>query len=195
MLTAKIAQVKGNAKVDCYGKSEVDGRLFSKRLRAEREQRGWSQADMAERLSDKDIPMHWTTIAKIEAGDRSVRIAEAVGIADLFEVSLDALLGRSVEPKNDERYAARALHDAVVQAPGSSKRSRPRCGTGWPSSRRFRDRKGSPSASRPRARRPATDSRTPQRTARRAEPTGGQTVPAAGAQDADRRMAEGGERG
>ena len=89
---------------------------FSKRLRAEREQRGWSQADMAKRLSAKDIPMHWTTIAKIEAGDRSVRIVEAVGMADLFEVSLDALLGRSADPRNDERYAAHALHDAVVQA-------------------------------------------------------------------------------
>ncbi len=38
--------------------------------------------------------MHATTIAKIEAGSRSVRINEAVGIADLFEVSLDSLLGR-----------------------------------------------------------------------------------------------------
>ena len=89
---------------------------FSKRLRAEREQRGWSQADMAKRLSAKDIPMHWTTIAKIEAGDRSVRIVEAVGIADLFDVPLDALLGRSADPRNDERYAAHALLDAVVQA-------------------------------------------------------------------------------
>ena len=74
---------------DCAGqgktlKSTVMGNrkwtddYFSKRLRAEREQRGWSQADMAKRLSAKDIPMHWTTIAKIEAGDRSVRIVEAV---------------------------------------------------------------------------------------------------------------------
>jgi hypothetical protein len=40
--------------------------------------------------------MHPTTVAKIEAGDRSVRINEAVGIADLFEVSLDSLLGRKL---------------------------------------------------------------------------------------------------
>ena len=46
----------------------------------------------------------------------SVRINEAVGIAELFDVSLDALLGRSVAPKNDEWYAAHALLDAVRQA-------------------------------------------------------------------------------
>jgi hypothetical protein len=38
---------------------------------------------MATMLSDKGIPMHWTTIAKIEKNDRSVRIDEAAGIADL----------------------------------------------------------------------------------------------------------------
>jgi hypothetical protein len=38
--------------------------------------------------------MHATTIAKIEAASRSVRINEAVALADLFGVSLDWLLGR-----------------------------------------------------------------------------------------------------
>jgi transcriptional regulator with XRE-family HTH domain len=68
---------------------------FGKRLKAERERRGWTQPQMANLLSEKGVaPMHATTIAKIEAGSRSVRINEAVGIADLFEVSLDSLLGR-----------------------------------------------------------------------------------------------------
>ncbi len=52
---------------------------------------------MAVLLSDKGIaPMHATTIAKIEAGTRSVRINEAVAIADLLDVSLDVLLGRQL---------------------------------------------------------------------------------------------------
>ena len=46
--------------------------------------------------------MHATTIAKIEAGSRSVRINEAVGIADLFEVSLDSLLGRKPGTQESE---------------------------------------------------------------------------------------------
>jgi len=35
-----------------------------------------------------------STISKIEAGDRAVRIDEAAGFADLFGTSTDALLGR-----------------------------------------------------------------------------------------------------
>jgi transcriptional regulator with XRE-family HTH domain len=67
---------------------------------------------MADMLSNKRIaPMHATTIAKIEAGSRSVRINEAVGIADLFEVSIDSLLGRK-QLSQDEELAQdlRVLH-------------------------------------------------------------------------------------
>ena len=66
---------------------------------------------MADMLSDKGIaPMHATTIAKIEAGSRSVRINEAVGIADLFEVSLDSLLGRKPgTERSDLTYRLGAL--------------------------------------------------------------------------------------
>lgn len=54
-------------------------------------------------LVDKGIqPMHPTTVAKIETGDRSVRINEAVGIADLFEVSLDSLLGREIVSESSD---------------------------------------------------------------------------------------------
>jgi transcriptional regulator with XRE-family HTH domain len=89
---------------------------FRKRLRAERERRKWSQAHMAKLMSTKGIEVHPTTIAKIEAGDRSARIDEVAAIADLFEVSLDTLLGRSTTPKNDRMYAFRALLDAAHQA-------------------------------------------------------------------------------
>lgn len=85
---------------------------FGKTVRAQREQRGWSQADMAKMLSDKGIqPMHPTTVAKIEAGDRSVRINEALGIADLFEVSVDSLLGRKHLTQDEElAQRLRELH-------------------------------------------------------------------------------------
>lgn len=91
---------------------------FGKRVKAEREYRGWSQADMAKLLSDKGIhPMHPTTVAKIEAGDRSVRINEAVGIADLFEVSLDSLLGRKPGAQQDElQYVLRLLRGTARQS-------------------------------------------------------------------------------
>jgi transcriptional regulator with XRE-family HTH domain len=91
---------------------------FGGRVRSERESRGWSQADMARMLSDRGIqPMHPTTVAKIEAGDRSVRINEAVGIADLFEVPVDSLLGRAPGAQRRQRaYLLRAFRDTARQS-------------------------------------------------------------------------------
>jgi hypothetical protein len=71
---------------------------------------------MAKMLSDKGISMHWTTIAKIEKNDRSVRIDEAAGIADLFDTSVDALLGRKVRPGNDLAYILRAVLNTARQS-------------------------------------------------------------------------------
>jgi transcriptional regulator with XRE-family HTH domain len=89
---------------------------FRKRVRDERERRGWSQSHMAKLLSDKGIGAHTTTIAKIEAGDRAVPVDEAAAIADLFEVSLDKLLGRDLGPERDLKYALEALEQTARHA-------------------------------------------------------------------------------
>ncbi|SIJ65614.1 Helix-turn-helix [Mycobacteroides abscessus subsp. abscessus] len=67
------------------------------KLKAERVQRNWSQADVAKLLSTNGFQMYPTTIAKIEAGDRAVKIEEAIALADLFDITLDALTGRNYE--------------------------------------------------------------------------------------------------
>jgi transcriptional regulator with XRE-family HTH domain len=90
---------------------------FRKQLKAERERRNWSQAELAKMLSDREIPMHWTTVAKIEKGNRSVRIDEAAGIADLFEVSLDALMGRTIGSERDLLYTVQHALQTSHQAP------------------------------------------------------------------------------
>ena len=54
--------------------------------------------------------MSMPTIAKIEAGDRTVRIDEATAIADLFGLSLDALLGRK-GMEDDRSHALSVLAD------------------------------------------------------------------------------------
>jgi transcriptional regulator with XRE-family HTH domain len=91
---------------------------FGKRIQTERDRRGWSQVEMAKMLSDRGIqPMHSTTVAKIEAGDRSVRINEAAGIADLFELSLDSLLGRKPKAQRNElAYLLRVFRDVAQQS-------------------------------------------------------------------------------
>lgn len=86
---------------------------FRKRFRIERERRGWSQADVANMLNDKKIGIPVTGIAKIESGARTVRIDEAVAIADIFEVSLDSLLGRGAGLEDDLTYALRGLRETA----------------------------------------------------------------------------------
>lgn len=88
---------------------------FGERVKRARGDRGWSQPEMANRLREAGIePMHTTTLAKIEAGVRSVRINEAAGIADLLGISLDALLGRAAGPAdNDLQFALRVLRDSA----------------------------------------------------------------------------------
>lgn len=77
------------------GKQGFNGDRFRCNVKAERERRQWSQAGLAGMLADRGYPMHWTTIAKIEAGDRSVRVDEAGVFADLFGVSVDTMIGRT----------------------------------------------------------------------------------------------------
>ena len=68
-------------------------------------------------LGDKGIKgIYPTTVAKIESGERAVRIDEATALADLFEASLDALLGRKQNSQEDElAYLLRLLRDTSQQ--------------------------------------------------------------------------------
>lgn len=69
---------------------------FRERVRAERERRGWSQAELANLLHDNGLPhIVSSMVAKIETGNRGVRLDEAHVLAGLLETSVDALLGRA----------------------------------------------------------------------------------------------------
>jgi|GEM_PF-2348463 len=98
-------------------KRSVEAR-FRERVRQEREQRGMSQADLANLLGDKGFKgIYPTTIAKIESGERSVRIDEAAALADIFEVSLDAILGREPGVQTTElEFQLRTLRDTARQS-------------------------------------------------------------------------------
>lgn len=61
----------------------------------------------------KGVNMHATTVAKIESGDRAVRINEAVAIADLLDVSLDSIIGRHIDSDNEFRYTFRNLTEGA----------------------------------------------------------------------------------
>jgi transcriptional regulator with XRE-family HTH domain len=97
--------------------SAVEAR-FRERVKQERDRRKWSQADLSKMLNDKGIKgIYPTTIAKIESGERAVRIDEATALADLFEVSLDALLGRKSDAQRSElAYSLRLLRDTARES-------------------------------------------------------------------------------
>jgi transcriptional regulator with XRE-family HTH domain len=97
------------------GRKEQTATHFGKRVKAERVLRGWSQAQMADLLKAHGIPMiHPTTIAKIESGARPTRIDEATGIADVFGISLDALLGRG-GMEDESSHSMTLLGDEAAQ--------------------------------------------------------------------------------
>jgi MerR family transcriptional regulator, light-induced transcriptional regulator len=71
----------------CYHRFVAD---FAERLRILRTKKGWRQRDLAARLG-----VAQTTIANYEQGTRFPDEAVLRSVADLFETSLDYLLGRS----------------------------------------------------------------------------------------------------
>lgn len=50
---------------------------------------------MVEMLKTRDIYVHKSTITKIEKGDRGIRLDMLWAFADIYGISVDALLGRS----------------------------------------------------------------------------------------------------
>lgn len=64
-------------------------------IRQERQRVGLSQAEVAERMSARGFSVIQTTIAKIEAGTRPLRISEFVGIAHALGTTWHSLLAVS----------------------------------------------------------------------------------------------------
>ncbi|MDI9917853.1 helix-turn-helix transcriptional regulator [Rhodococcus sp. IEGM 1379] len=69
---------------------------FGRRVREERELRGWTQFELAERLQQQGISLHPSAIAKIELRDvdrpRAIRLDEAKALSEAFGVDLAQML-------------------------------------------------------------------------------------------------------
>jgi transcriptional regulator with XRE-family HTH domain len=124
----RLLQASENSYIAKMAISKWVDKRFGHELQRVRSERGWTQPQMAEKLSATGIAaIHSTTLAKIEAGTRSVRINEAVAIADLLDVSLDALLGRQRPDASTLAFAmttvmdyARDASNQIVQARGTA---------------------------------------------------------------------------
>jgi transcriptional regulator with XRE-family HTH domain len=89
-----------------------------KRLHAERENKKMTMAELAQALTAKGIRSYATTIAKIEAGDRAVRVDELVAMAEIFDVPVDSLLGQQGRPDWKLAWVLRGAEDAAHSALG-----------------------------------------------------------------------------
>lgn len=82
-----------------------------------------SQREFASRLTERGMPVDASAVSRIEKGTRSVRLVEALMIAEVLEVDLDFLISGSKTPSQEFQTlrrrtdaALRALIDPVVEA-------------------------------------------------------------------------------
>ncbi|WP_225048215.1 helix-turn-helix domain-containing protein [Lacticaseibacillus kribbianus] len=83
---------------------------FATQVRHYRQERGWSQEALAQRLF-----LTRQTISKWEQGDATPDLETLVALADLFDVSLDRLVRGE-----GGAAAAEPAHPAAVDAPGAA---------------------------------------------------------------------------
>lgn len=61
-------------------------RVMCDKFRMLREERGWSQKDLAEKVREYGFDFHQSTIAKLESGARPLRVAEMYALSHVFRI-------------------------------------------------------------------------------------------------------------
>ncbi|MFC7866348.1 helix-turn-helix domain-containing protein [Streptomyces murinus] len=92
----------------------------AKRIKAERDQRGWSTTTLSDRLNEAGYEMNPSGVWRIENGKRRINLDEAIGFAEVFGVSLSNLVG---PPALAAAGRAMELIDTVVAANAAAQRA------------------------------------------------------------------------
>ena len=71
--------------------------MVYQRIRDLREDRDWTQTDVAERLN-----MTQTGYSKYERGERDIPTEVLIKLADIYDTSIDYLLGQTQNPKRNK---------------------------------------------------------------------------------------------
>jgi transcriptional regulator with XRE-family HTH domain len=66
--------------------------VLGRRLRVLRQERGWSQPDLAEKVRLFGYEWSQATITRLEAATRPIRVNELVALAELFRIPVEKLL-------------------------------------------------------------------------------------------------------
>lgn len=72
-------------------------RAFGEQVRELRTAHGWTQVELAKRLTEAGYTMRQTTIAKIEAGSRPTSVPEVVAMAKTLDVTVGALFSKAMD--------------------------------------------------------------------------------------------------
>lgn len=70
---------------------------FGSQVRAARETRGWSQEALALRLKDEGLDIHQSGIARLEQGQRAIRLNEAAALSQILGLDLTREAARAEE--------------------------------------------------------------------------------------------------
>lgn len=102
------------------------GATFARNVRATRERRKLSQAQLAKKMSD--YGHHWAqnTIQRIEHQQRRVDIAEADALARVLAVTVDALLADSPDHSNAPNERIRQALDELEESEADLERAQHR---------------------------------------------------------------------
>jgi len=99
------------------GSGSAEDRV-GERLRALRVGKGWSQAELATRMSGRDEKWTQSTIAKTEGATRPIRLNELAALAETLDVPLSDLIEPEREAPLERRAELQALviEDATLRA-------------------------------------------------------------------------------
>jgi transcriptional regulator with XRE-family HTH domain len=105
------------------GRTVATNKALAQRIAYERERKGWTMQELAERMDKVGCRIHHTAVYKIERGNpqRTVSFEEAVAFAKVFGLDLDELslpptLARNAEARRHVDALFTALHDGAEAA-------------------------------------------------------------------------------
>ncbi len=91
-------------------------RLVAAGVRQMREDRGWSQKHLSQRLTEAGWPLHQTNVSKLEAARRPIRVTDLEALAEVFDVPAVVFLWDMDQAGDDGRRRLEAAAAEVDYA-------------------------------------------------------------------------------